>query len=216
MPRQFQIRGALANHRFAPLLAVEQWDGRSKPVVLARPEPDAVAPLVELNRSGVVVETGRVTLGGTEYGVFPYVQGLDLHQIREIGPLTSQQIAHLDTEIRRILADLPVPHGRINGGAVRIRSDGSVALVDWRGEGEDDGSIRGLLEDLGPDADSGPSPSWAERQIQGQAELWPHGLTGTVLTEGAAGEEMPARVRTALFAGFTTILGFLAGWTLRP
>lgn len=216
MPRQFQIRGALADQRFAPLAAVEQWAGRSTPVVLARPEADAVAPLAELNREGVVVEMGRVTLAGTEYGIYPWVEGLDLHQIRELGPLTSQQITHLDTEIRRILTDLPVPHGRINGGAVRVRGDGSVSLVDWRGEGDDEAALRGLLEEMGGDVEADSGLTWAERLGQHSAELRPHLLTGSVLTEGASGEEMPARVRTALFAGFTTILGFLAGWTLRP
>lgn len=217
MSRQFQILGALSAERFAPLLADEVWAGRSRRVVLTRPEADAVAPLASVQRPGVVVEGGRVVLSGTEYGVVPWAEGRDLHQIREAGPLSEEQVAHLEARIRGILDGLPVSHGRLNGGAVRVDGAGQVSLVDWRGQGDDGPALQALLDDLrAEDGDDAAALGWSERMGEDGPPLWPHALSGQQVQEGAPDDDMPARVRTAMFAGFTTVLGFLAGWTLRP
>lgn len=204
--RSFRILGALGEGTFAPLLAEEQWAGRTRKVVLGRPAPDAAAALSGCLSERVLPELGRVRLDGREFGVFGYAPGRDLAQIADGGGLSDDAIATVREEVLAALEAAPVGHGAITGASVRVTPAG-VRLVGFTGRDADD---RRMLDELLVEVRGSPGRSLSD-VASAEDVLVAHPWSGLTLAEDRQAQGRPPRVHTAAFAGVTLVLGLLAG-----
>lgn len=239
-----RVLGALGHGHFAPLLAeTVHPDGYARRVVLHRPGPAESWPLARVVSPHIVVEEGRIVTPQGRFAVSPFMGGTDLDALLERGLPPRARAELLAQAVRGLKAAhaVGVSHGALSGANIRVDPSGTVRLLGFRGQGDDD--LAELWELIRPEDEASealeplfasmpPSLDEALRRVEAlipsldgaslaeiaedpaELVLLAHPLAGAELQEAPPPQPMPAKVRVAATAALTLLLGLLAGFLL--